>query len=360
MKRYGLLIVIAIAGCVPHYTSGKTQCSDKNECPSGYVCGNDGKSAANLCFDNGKLACDLSGGTAFYCVATDSCWSVVVACNTVVNCGTATATDYRACSTPTAFPDCNGKCVTVDGGVASTGGVRKDGGLVGTGGAGGSKDAAVRDVLVADVFLGSGGADAGITARGGTTGTGGIIGMGGLFATGGLFGTGGVGGKGGVGGLIGVGGVGGKGGVGGIIGVGGVTGRGGGTGVSTLCTGTAYLCSNSLTSSECLYENGCSWASDGSCIGTASACGTYSGSTACEMNGCTWTGTLVCTKSTITTFCMNMMSTTDACDVCLSNACCAQYTNCYNDIDCYSGVRNATWNAYVDCGVNCCKTACNI
>lgn len=79
MKYYCLLISIVFAGCQPNYTSGKTQCSDKNECPSGFICGNDGTSSVNRCFDNAQAAC--STDSTFYCAQSDTCWSSPVSCS---------------------------------------------------------------------------------------------------------------------------------------------------------------------------------------------------------------------------------------------------------------------------------------
>jgi hypothetical protein len=55
MKRISLILLVVCLGCEPHFESGKTLCSDKGECPDGFVCRN------NLCFDNQTTA--GSGGT---------------------------------------------------------------------------------------------------------------------------------------------------------------------------------------------------------------------------------------------------------------------------------------------------------
>jgi hypothetical protein len=55
MKQDRLLVVFVVfglAGCQPTYISGKTQCSDKKECPSGFTCFDDGTTAIHYCFDN--------------------------------------------------------------------------------------------------------------------------------------------------------------------------------------------------------------------------------------------------------------------------------------------------------------------
>ena len=52
MNRLAVPIVIAVASCGPNFESGKTQCSDKNECPSGYHCVTSNAGATKLCFSN--------------------------------------------------------------------------------------------------------------------------------------------------------------------------------------------------------------------------------------------------------------------------------------------------------------------
>jgi hypothetical protein len=47
MKLFAALMVVAIVGCSPVYESGKTKCSDKKECPSGFTC-----LASGYCVDN--------------------------------------------------------------------------------------------------------------------------------------------------------------------------------------------------------------------------------------------------------------------------------------------------------------------
>jgi hypothetical protein len=46
MKRGSLILLAIFLGCGPHFEDGKTLCSDKGECPGGFVCIN------NLCYDN--------------------------------------------------------------------------------------------------------------------------------------------------------------------------------------------------------------------------------------------------------------------------------------------------------------------
>jgi len=209
MNRYGLLMLIALAGCAPKYLSGSTACSSKSECPSGYfcgsngtatkvcfeacstttacgggfVCGNDGINTLDVCIDKGSTNCQ--SGETYYCKSAGLCWTDAVVCSTITNCGTTGAPDYRACSTTNLHPDCNGKCVTSDTG--GTGGTSAGGapGLGGTGaggapGLGGSKT----DAGVGGVSGAGGKTDAGV---GGASGSGGKIdaGAGGGFGSGG-------------------------------------------------------------------------------------------------------------------------------------------------------------------------------
>jgi hypothetical protein len=164
MKRNDVILMVLFVGCSPHFQSGKTQCSDKLECPSGFVClnpVNNGNAAGWFCFDdiagcaNGSFYCaelgicktslaacsvtpgsgGRSGGTGgsggtgpcpnasdYYCAASGTCWLNPVACTTVTNCGTSAAPDYRACSNASYHPDCTGKCVSTTSGGGGTGG----------------------------------------------------------------------------------------------------------------------------------------------------------------------------------------------------------------------------------------------
>jgi len=392
MKRYGLLILIAVAACSPQYKSGKTQCSNNKECPSGYSCKDDGTNATHYCFENKILGC--SAAAAFYCSQSNTCWPKPGVCSTVTYCGTAKNPDSVICATANYHPDCNGTTCLPNSGTGA-------GGAMGTGGA---------------------------TAKGGAGGT--IVGVGGALGTGGGMPDSGMGGTGGIkdagpDGIIVIGGGGatGKGGAigtGGIIviGSGGATGRGGSGGTtSTLCSGTAFDCSYNTSSSMCAAENGCTWinstcsgtpdacstnsssslcVAEGGCIwnsstascsgtptacsiyststvcvaqsgctwgwcsGTPSACSTYSTSTYCLYNGCSWAGALTCSATTMTSTCSGWIATdSTSCEVCQYSSCCGQLTNCLSDTNCSNNESGTLWNTFLDCWMNCCGTACN-
>jgi hypothetical protein len=293
MKRFAVVIVIAIAGCGPHYESGKTQCSDKNECPSGYYCSASAASTTGICFSK-----------------------------------------------------------NIDSGVGgAVGAFQLDGG-VGKGGTGGVKT----------TITGSGGSSIIRTgSTGGTVGTGGIAGTV-------VNGSGGVG----VGGAVGIGntGRGGSGGfagsgvvgstlTGGAVGKGGAGGAGGSTSTSR-CSGTPHACSGNTAASDCANESGCVWSSTTSaCSATPLACNTYASATYCIYNGCSWSGTLTCTVSTVTAFCTGKLGGS-ACNDCMAQSCCAQYTNCYNDTNCYSDLTGSYWEPFLACAESCCATVCGV
>ena len=46
MRRGSLILLVLLVGCERHFESGKTLCSDKGECPGGFVCRN------NYCYGN--------------------------------------------------------------------------------------------------------------------------------------------------------------------------------------------------------------------------------------------------------------------------------------------------------------------
>src|SRR5512141_2016408 len=119
MKRYALAVLIVGTACSAKFESGKTECSDKKECPSGYSCSDDGTNRTHFCFDNQVLSCP--DNATFFCSQTQTCWTSPGACATVTNCGTASAPRWLMCENPTYHPNCNGtSClpgsVVIDGG----------------------------------------------------------------------------------------------------------------------------------------------------------------------------------------------------------------------------------------------------
>lgn len=363
MKRYGFLILIAAAGCSPQYTSGKTQCSTEKQCPGGYSCKDDGTSATHYCFENKGLCPSNSG---FYCQQSQTCWAKPGACSTYTVCPAGSKHPGGViCNTASYHVDCNADQCVLNGVVsdASVGSGGRDagaGGVLGTGGATGKG--------------GAGGTTVTNIGYGGTPGTGGLLGTGGIKdaspdGIGGVTGTGGIrdAGPDGPGVIVGTGGrtlTGGATGRGGATGAGGIIGTGGATTGSTLCSGTPYSCSLQLEAGDCATENGCKW--DGStCSGTPSSCNTYSTSTWCLYNGCTWYGTLTCNATTTTSYCTSLLTPTtdagiDTCTVCDYTSCCGQLTNCMNDVtgNCANNYTGPLWNAWVDCYENCCATKC--
>jgi hypothetical protein len=364
MKRHGWLILLAFAACTPQYQSGKTQCSDKRECPGGYSCSDDGTNAVHYCVENKKLGC--ADTTTFYCSQSSTCWAKPGACGTVTYCGTTKHPGSVICASPNYHPDCNGD-------VCLPNGALPDGGTVtGKGGAGGSI------VVGVGGRLGSGGTagnrDAGVPdarAGGGVVGVGGIIGYGGApLARGGTPGMGasyGTGGATGRGGTVGYGGAppirGGTVGYGGTIrtgGSGGITGRGGSSGTvgPGLCSGAPTACTLRTEQWECQYTLGCVWnVSTETCSGTPSACGTNTASTTCILNGCTWSGALTCNKTPVTDICTSMAPSTP-CETCFIGSCCGQLVACMNDTTCLNTSSGPLWNAYLDCAANCCYGSC--
>jgi hypothetical protein len=198
-----------LGGCGPKYVSGSTECSDKGECPSGYVCGgsgtatkvcvqscanggtcdsgficaNDGVNPFDVCIENSKANCQ--SGYTYFCKSTVTCWPAAVACSTIVNCGTTSTPLYRACSMASYHFDCTaqscsattttgGSGGTASGGVSGSGGLKTDAGLGGASGSGGSKTGSGGTKTDAGVggasgSGGSGSKDAGVSCTTSTT-----------------------------------------------------------------------------------------------------------------------------------------------------------------------------------------------
>jgi hypothetical protein len=369
MKRHGIPILIAaaaaIAGCSPSYESGKTQCSTKKECPSGFSCSDNGTTGPLYCVDNKKLGCPST--STFYCSQSNTCWAKPGACSTVTYCGTTQHPGNVICVSPDYHPDCYGDSCLPNSPVAGSGG--RDGGAggaIGTGGATARGGAGGTTIVI-----GSGGRTGygGATGYGGTIGYGGSIGAGGIRdagpevpGVGGFYVTGGVVARGGVygsGGLYASGGTMGR---GGATGSGGVRGTGGSTGASA-CSGTTYDCSYRTSAEECGLANGCVWSTTtGICGGTALPCSSYTSSAWCVYNSCTWSGAMTCTPTPMTPYCSSMIDVdSDACDVCISGACCEQLTNCLNDEMCFGELSGPLWQRYLECVINCCgsSSACD-
>jgi hypothetical protein len=352
MKRHGWLILLVAASCTPQYESGKTQCSDQRECPSGYSCSDDGTNAVHYCVENKQLGCKDSD--TFYCSQSKTCWPKPGACSTVTNCGTAKYPGNQICPSPGYHFDCNGGACLPNGPVTGKGGaggsiVAGVGGRLGSGGTAGIRVAGM---------IGYGGAP---LVKGGTYGTGGtVMGRGGTYGYGGVVpGRGGTYGYGGVvlgrGGTVGYGGN-----IIRISGTGGITGRGGSSGTVApgSCSGAANACSLRAEQWECQYSAGCIWnISTETCSGTPSACATNTSSTACIINGCTWSGALTCNKTPMTDICAGI-TPDNACDTCMYSSCCGQMVACVNDTTCLDSSTGPLWNAYIDCVANCCYTSC--
>jgi hypothetical protein len=322
MKYNRLFILIAIAGCQPDYTSGKTECSDKKECPSGFSCSDDGTSSKHYCVDNKKLL-SCTSDSKFYCSQSDTCWPQPGACSTVKFCGTATVPGSAICATPGWVPDCNGKACNPPSGVGTGGNQDAGVGLGGAGSTGGIKTTLVGTGGIKTTMVGTGGSVGNKDAGGFDA-----IPIGGIVSSGGASGRGGAGGA------------------------------GGSTVIGSLCSGTPDYCSTHTSAASCASGLGCVWDSVYlSCSGSPLPCSSYASGANCVFNGCTWAGTLTCNATPVTAFCTSMTATT-TCDTCVLNSCCTQFTNCYNDSNCYNGVSGTYWDAYIACGINCCKTAC--
>ena len=62
MKRGSLILLVLFVGCSPNFQSGKTQCSDKGECPSGFICSDNGAGAPRVCVNAPTSGTGGSGG----------------------------------------------------------------------------------------------------------------------------------------------------------------------------------------------------------------------------------------------------------------------------------------------------------
>ena len=345
MKRYGMLILIAVAGCSPKYEDGKTQCSTSKECPSGYTCKDDGTSAAHYCFDGKTLGCPPAAN--FYCSQSNTCWAKPGVCSTVALCNTTKHPGSVICASANYHPDCNGDVCLPNGAVPDSGA----GGVTGKGGSTGTIIVGVGGFVGTGGAIGTGGIrDAGPDGLAGAIGTGGTrdAGVGGAIGTGGIRDAG-AGGAFGTGGITVIGGASGK---------GGAIGTGGGSG-STLCSGTPYSCSSQTYASDCTSDNGCVWSTSTlTCSGTPLPCSSYSNGTYCIYNGCSWAGALVCNPTTLTTYCSGLFTASStACTICEDSSCCGQLTNCVNDTNCSTNYAGPYWNAYLDCVIGCCGSA---
>lgn len=101
MKR-GDLILVLFVSCQPTFQDGKTLCSDKLECPSGFVCGNNGTNY--VCFDN-KIAGCPSG--YFYCADSGTCTTSLATCSTTSTGGSSGSTSTCSASQ---LPQAGGTC----------------------------------------------------------------------------------------------------------------------------------------------------------------------------------------------------------------------------------------------------------
>ena len=68
MMKRSFVLLLALLGCGPNFESGKTQCSDKLECPGGYTCGSEQKGGTPLCYSQTNC-----GGKAFFCKWANVC-----------------------------------------------------------------------------------------------------------------------------------------------------------------------------------------------------------------------------------------------------------------------------------------------
>jgi hypothetical protein len=93
MKRGSLTILVLFVGCSPNFQSGKTLCSDKGECPSGYVCSYNGAGAPRVCVNAPTSGTGGSGGNRDAGGGSNLCGATLVtsACQDLVNSPTADA-----------------------------------------------------------------------------------------------------------------------------------------------------------------------------------------------------------------------------------------------------------------------------
>src|ERR1035437_617498 len=96
MMRKLLLVMLVPCwfSCSPAYESGKTRCSQTGECPSGFICSDNGSGSPDTCLTRPSFCPDKD---SFYCLSSSTCWTSAVACSTVFNCGTSASPEYQAC-----------------------------------------------------------------------------------------------------------------------------------------------------------------------------------------------------------------------------------------------------------------------
>jgi hypothetical protein len=100
MKRGSLILLVLFVGCDAHFESGKTHCSNKGECPSGYVC-----NAASLCIavsggGGGMGAAGRTGGPG-------GIGGIAGAGGSLGGAGSSGTTSIPGCPTPKAGGTCN-------------------------------------------------------------------------------------------------------------------------------------------------------------------------------------------------------------------------------------------------------------
>lgn len=78
MKRTVSVLLLLLLGCGPSYESGKTECSDKLECPSGFVCGRAQTGGTPVCYDQSAIGCQDG---QFYCAGLGQCVSSMSKCS---------------------------------------------------------------------------------------------------------------------------------------------------------------------------------------------------------------------------------------------------------------------------------------